>query len=49
MNIRKVPSLLYKRFKAVCAIEGKTIQDKVVELIEAASISMEKYNENKSN
>ncbi len=43
MNIRKVPSLLYKRFKAVCAIEGKTIQEKIIELIEEASVAMEKY------
>ncbi len=37
MNIRKVPLPVFKRFKAACAVEGKTMQEKVIELIEAAS------------
>lgn len=37
MNVRKIPASVYRRFKITCLAEGKTVQDKVLELIEAAS------------
>ena len=37
MNVRKIPLSTFLRFKAACVIENKTIQEKVIELIEAAT------------
>jgi len=37
VNVRKVPESLYRRFRIYCLAQGKTVQDAVIELMEAAS------------
>lgn len=37
MNVRGIPESTYRKFKITCFAEGKTIQEKVLELIEGAS------------
>lgn len=34
VNLREVPDELYRKFKAKCAMEGKSVKDKIVELME---------------
>lgn len=36
MIIRKVPEKLRRKFKALCATEGISQQDKIIELMESA-------------
>ena len=33
-RIRNIPEMLWREFKAVCALEGTTINDKMIELIQ---------------
>jgi hypothetical protein len=33
-RIRNIPEMLWREFKAVCALEGTTINDKIIELIQ---------------
>lgn len=37
MIIRQVPEVLRREFKALCAREGKSMQEKVIELMRIAS------------
>jgi hypothetical protein len=37
VNVRQVPELTYRRFRMHCLAEGKSVQQKVIELMEAAS------------
>ena len=34
MNMRNIPLPVLKRFKAVCALEGRTMQEVVIEIME---------------
>ncbi len=34
MNMRNIPLSVFKRFKAVCALEGRTMQEVVIEIME---------------
>jgi len=32
-RLRNIPADAWKSFKAVCALEGKTVNDKIIELV----------------
>jgi hypothetical protein len=34
LMIKGVPEELWRQFKSVCALEGKTVKDKIIELVE---------------
>ena len=43
-RIRNIPEMLWREFKAVCALEGTTINDKIIELIQK---TVEQHREDK--